>query len=972
MYSVIDKHEYFCHNHTQRPLDKMAMVWASGQQLQGGKYVIEQVLGQGGFGITYKARHSILDNLVVIKTPNESLKNDPEYANYIKRFINEGQRLERLSETQHPNIVRVRDLFHEGGTYCLVMDFVQGESLFNLVQRRGALPVEEALQYITQIGDALQVVHQAGLVHRDAHPGNMMIQQDGKAVLIDFGIAGETMPTTVSSRFFGNPGFAPHEQMRGDRKPYVDVYSLTASLYYAITGKRPTESFQRKAYNMPLVPPTEHNSSISDELNQSILKGMELEPENRPQTMQEWLELLTEESVTIWQQGHQLQNGKYTIERDIAEGGFGITYLARDERNQRVVIKSLNEKVQKRPDFAKFQQDFLNEAVKLAKCNHPHVVKVHEVFQEGNLWCMAMEYIQGEHLADIVVNRGALPEAEAVGYIRQIGEALTVVHNNGLLHRDVKPANILIRTGKPEAVLIDFGIAREFTSSQTRLHTPYLSHCFAPIEQYQTVAKRGAYTDVYALAATLYFLVTKHLPHPALNRVSGVVLDLPRSINPSLSVRVNDAILKGMEVEPENRPQTMQEWLELLKEPVVIPQPPTPTPVTPQPPRNQPPPPKPPTPQPASTIPSPAINQNQQANQKALTPVNPSRRKFMEWVGAGLGCSLFVVSKLITDTSSQTSTTSTSTSTSSQISTPQIVSPPSPVTKISTKSNFLLQTLDFETVTVDSKGAIVNRRQLGAKHFAEDLGNGVTLEIVQIPGGTFTMGSPAGEAQRDDDEGPQRQVTVPGFFMGRYAVTQAQYQAIMGKNPSSFKGEKRPVEEVSWNDAVEFCKKLSQKTGRTYRLPSEAEWEYACRAGTTTPFYFGETITTDLVNYDGNYPYGSAPKSEYRERTTDVGTFPPNAFGLYDMHGNIWEWCEDVYNENYQNAPRDGSAWLTGNDNDIKLLRGGSWLGNARNCRAAYRGRSARAGRGNVVGFRVVAVAVAVQEPINEPIRAIW
>jgi serine/threonine protein kinase len=563
------------------------MVWASGQQLQDGKYVIEQVLGQGGFGITYKAKHSILNNSVVIKTPNDSLKNDPEYANYVKRFINEGQRLEQLSQTQHPNIVRVRDLFHEGGTYCLVMDFVQGESLFNLVQRRGTLPIEEALQYITQIGNALKVVHQAGLVHRDAHPGNMMIQQDGKAVLIDFGIAGETMPTTVSSRFFGNPGFAPHEQMRGDRKPYVDVYSLAASLYYAITGKRPTESFQRKAYNMALVSPQEHNSSISNELNQAILKGMELEPENRPQTMHEWLESLTEESVTIWTRGHQLQNGKYTIDRDIAQGGFGITYLATDEYNKRVAIKSLNKTVQKRPDFAKLQQDFLNEAVKLAKCNHPHVVQVREVFQEGKLWCMAMEYIEGEHLADRVVNGGALPEAEAVEYIRQIGSALTVVHNNGLLHRDVKPANILIRANKTEAVLIDFGIAREFIPSQTKLHTPYLSHCFAPIEQYQTVAKRGAYTDVYALAATLYFLMTKHLPHPALNRVSGMVLDSPQSINPSISNRVNDAILKGMELEPENRPQTMQSWLELLqKPPVTVPTPtpqlPTPTP-TPQP-----------------------------------------------------------------------------------------------------------------------------------------------------------------------------------------------------------------------------------------------------------------------------------------------------------------------------------------------------------------------------------------------------
>jgi|GEM_PF-343317 len=931
------------------------MVWASGQQLQGGKYLIEQVLGQGGFGITYKARHSILNNLVVIKTPNESLRNDPEYGIYIKRFISEGQRLEKLSETQHPNIVRVRDLFHEGGTYCLVMDFVQGESLFNLVQRRGALPVEEVVKYITQIGEALKIVHQAGLVHRDAHPGNMMIQQDGKAVLIDFGIAGETMPTTVSSRFFGNPGFAPHEQMRGDRKPYVDVYSLAASLYYAVTGKRPTESFNRKAYDMRLVSPKEHIPTISNELNQAILTGMEVEPENRPQTMGEWLSMLVEEEVTIWTRGHQLQNGKYTIERDIAQGGFGITYLARNENNQRVVIKTLNETVQKRPDFAKLQQDFLNEAVKLAKCNHPHIVKVSEVFPEGKLWCMVMEYIEGEHLADRMLHGGGLSEAEAVGYIRQIGEALTVVHKNGLLHRDVKPANILIRANKREAVLIDFGIAREFLPSETKLHTPYLSHGFAPIEQYQTVAKRGAYTDIYALAATLYFLVTKKPPHAAISRVSGMVLDSPTSINPSISVRVNNAILKGMELEAENRPQTMQDWLELLKEPpVTIPAPPIPKPATPQPPTNKtptpkPPTPKPPTPKPANTTPSPSTNNSQ-------TPINPSRRKFMQtvgWMGAGLG--ITVAGKLITDASSQTSIPLDSGVSEIRDSSSN---PPSPATETPTKSNLSLQTFSFQTVTVDAQGNITNESNLSAQYFPEDLGNGITLEMVQIPGGTFTMGSPPGEAERKDDEGPQRQVTVPGFFMGGYAVTQAQYQAIMGNNPSRFQGAKRPVEQVSWDDAVEFCNKLSQQTGRIYRLPSEAEWEYACRAGTTTPFYFGETITPDLVNYNGNFPYGSAPKGQYRQETTDVGIFPPNSFGLYDMHGNIWEWCEDVYNEDYQNAPTDGSAWLTGKDNNIKLLRGGSWDFLARHCRAAYRNRLARANRSAYVGFRVVAVAV--------------
>jgi formylglycine-generating enzyme required for sulfatase activity len=242
--------------------------------------------------------------------------------------------------------------------------------------------------------------------------------------------------------------------------------------------------------------------------------------------------------------------------------------------------------------------------------------------------------------------------------------------------------------------------------------------------------------------------------------------------------------------------------------------------------------------------------------------------------------------------------------------------------------------------------------------FTEDLGNGVKLEMIAIPGGTFWMGSPANEAERGDNESPQHQVTVPSFFMGKYPLTQAQYQAIMGKNPAYFKGNNRPVENVSWDDAVRFCQKLSQRTGKNYRLPSEAEWEYACRAGTKTPFSFGDNITTDLVNYNGNYPYKSAPKGKYREQTTDVGTFPPtfppNPFGLYDMHGNVWEWCEDDWHENYIDAPTDGSAWNSQSGSKTKLLRGGSWYHDARNCRSAFRGRDSRDDRLDYCGFRVV------------------
>ncbi|MEH2044636.1 SUMF1/EgtB/PvdO family nonheme iron enzyme [Nostoc sp.] len=270
-----------------------------------------------------------------------------------------------------------------------------------------------------------------------------------------------------------------------------------------------------------------------------------------------------------------------------------------------------------------------------------------------------------------------------------------------------------------------------------------------------------------------------------------------------------------------------------------------------------------------------------------------------------------------------------------------------------------LKSFQFEIVRVDARGNIANRSNNEAKYFVENLGNDVTLEMVEIPGETFMMGSPEGEADREKDESPQHQVKVPGFFMGKYEITQAQYQAIMSNNPSTFKGEKRPVEQVSWDNAVEFCKKLTQKTGKTYRLPSEAEWEYACQAGTKSPFYFGETITTDLVNYNGNFPYGSAPKGEMSQQTTDVGKFLPNSFGLYDMHGNVGEWCQDVYNDNYQGAPKDGSAWLTGKENNLKLLRGGSWFSNAWFCRCASRYRVVRAGSSYTVGFRVVAVAVA-------------
>ncbi|MGK7958765.1 MAG: SUMF1/EgtB/PvdO family nonheme iron enzyme, partial [Crocosphaera sp.] len=315
-----------------------------------------------------------------------------------------------------------------------------------------------------------------------------------------------------------------------------------------------------------------------------------------------------------------------------------------------------------------------------------------------------------------------------------------------------------------------------------------------------------------------------------------------------------------------------------------------------------------------------------------------------------------------------------------------------------------LQQWTFKTPTVNRRGQIIKTTTHTASDFPEHLTDNVILEMVAIPDGTFIMGSPENEGY--SDERPQHSVTVSSFFMGKYPITQAQWKAIasqtdlkvnidLDEDPSHFKGDNRPVEQVNWYEALEFCQRLSKITGKDYQLPSEAQWEYACRAIISEqssvssyqltisewnrkyyqPFYFGKTITGELAHYDASNTYAEEPKGEYREETNPVGQFPPNAFGLYDMHGNVWEWCLDDWHDNYKGAPTDGSAWLDNDESDNfneknmgylsknndnksnSVLRGGSCITTSYNCRSAVRSSlNRRIYRSNFVGFRVVCV----------------
>lgn len=233
--------------------------------------------------------------------------------------------------------------------------------------------------------------------------------------------------------------------------------------------------------------------------------------------------------------------------------------------------------------------------------------------------------------------------------------------------------------------------------------------------------------------------------------------------------------------------------------------------------------------------------------------------------------------------------------------------------------------------------------------------NSIGMKFVYIQPGTFMMGSPSSEPKRNKDENQHRVTLTKGFYMGATEVTQGQWREIMGNNPSNFKGDNLPVEHVSWNYCQEFIRKLNRQEGTDkYRLPTEAEWEYACRAGTTTPFSTGSCISTDQANYNGNYPMQGCSKGIYRKKSIDVASFSPNAWGLYDMHGNVQEWCEDWYNKNYTSGhvtdpegPSSGS---------YRVLRGGSWCHLfEKSIRSAYRNSLyPDDGGGSYFGFRVV------------------
>jgi len=539
----------------------------------------------------------------------------------------------------------------------------------------------------------------------------------------------------------------------------------------------------------------------------------------------------------FWKIGQKLQNGKLEIQGNLGEGGFGVTYKALHLGfNTSVVIKTPNAYLRNKSDYPKFVDRFIKEARILAQLEnnpHPHIVRVKDLFVEDfegdKFHCLVMEFIEGIDLFKKVEEQGRLPEIDALRLICPVADALGQVHKLGIVHRDVTPKNIIVR-GNGQSVLIDFGLAGDIVpAAMSTQHFGYRE--FAPYEQL-TRGDRSPRVDVYALASSLYYVVTGRVPPNCFDRKDGEEELIPPQDLAPVSSNLNKAILKGMELKPTDRPASMLEWLELLQG------------------------------------------------------------------GSSFGGT--------------------------------------------------------------------QKRELRF-----DLGKNTFLEMVQIPAGKFMMGS-----NDYDNEKPVHEVRVPAFLTGKYAVTNAQWEVVMGTKGSEncdvkFQGKNQPVVGVSWNNCQEFCKMLSSKIGRKVRLPSEAEWEYACRSGTQTKYCFGDDVSelgkyawygnnsgTQILDCDRLWREN---ESKYWQQLTDnknsthpVGEKMQNAWGLYDMHGNVWEWCSDIYHENYTGAPSNGSSWETGTVDNLRALRGGSWGNLVVNCRSASRDRDYADIRNDRLGFRLV------------------
>jgi formylglycine-generating enzyme required for sulfatase activity len=682
--------------------------------------------------------------------------------------------------------------------------------------------------------------------------------------------------------------------------------------------------------------------------------------------------------------------GRYRILRELGRGGMGVVYQARHTvMNRQVVIKVISKALLDHPDAL---GRFRREVQAAAQLSHPKIVAAYDAEQAGDTHFLVMEFVPGRSLAEVLQLKGPLPVAHACHYARQVALGLQHAHERGMVHRDIKPANLML-TPKGQVKILDFGLAKVasehgagkgLTSSGAYMGTPDYS---AP-EQATDARKADIRADLYSLGCTLYCLLAGHPPFQEDTAVLTILAHLEKAPLPLPDLRAEvpaglwAVVARLLAKDPARRYQTPAEVAQALapfcrRGGKAIPAPPG----TPKPPGAVPPTtatlsagaargargqaaPARPSPVPAPAVPSrdQTAAASAQGNVWAGLGAAVGRRQGgRQWgvLAGALGClGLLVLGGLGIGGLAALS-----------LRTAGADSRRTPLPQFGAGADTAAAPGGARPPSLDCTGPggltvreVRQAQEAWARYLGRpveetiEVADGVKMTFVLIPPGKFRMGSPADEEGRREDETLHEVTLTEPFDLGTTEVTQAQYRALAGDNPSHFRGADLPVEEVSWEEARDYAARLTKRRGghQVYRLPTEGEWEYACRGGRPSSHPFGvgtgRALSSREANFHGDWPYGDAGAGPNLASTCRVGSYPANALGLFDMHGNVWEWCADwgspypAGSATNPTGPADGSG---------QVYRGGSWLSLGSVCRAADRDWSAPGYRRANLGFRL-------------------
>ena len=611
-----------------------------------------------------------------------------------------------------------------------------------------------------------------------------------------------------------------------------------------------------------------------------------------------------------------LQGGKYKIVKILGQGGFGITYLAiQTGLERRVAIKEffMKECCERNADthhvtmgtegnrdtVKRFQDKFLKEARHIAKLNHPHIVRIIDVFDENNTSYYVMEYAPNGSLADKVKAQGALSEPVATRYILQVADALDFIHQKTMNHLDVKPGNIVLNEAD-DTILIDFGLSKQYdtTGDQTSTTPLGISEGFAPMEQYKKggVGTFTPETDIYALGATFFFLLTG-TPPPSASDVNedGVPIDKLRA--KGVSENAISIICQSMEGHKKDRMKQVRTFINGLKEK-------------------------------AYANPQSSKKAGDSTNAKNSSKTNDSTNSNAAHTDTSNDSNAFDETIVVDGRKGKQKNEDIQINERQRNKTKKSYSVVIVLVVVALLIFTLLYAFIFGNNTQNNNNTVVSHEHMGSVPAANEVFKVKDIEfrMIKVEGGTFTMGATSEMETPEDDEKPTHQVTLSSYYIGETEVTQALWQAVMGSNPSWFEGDELPVEKVSWNDCQTFISKLNALTGKRFRLPTEAEWEFAARGGNQsrhTP-YSGSSRIDDVAWYYGNSDIKTHP----------VKTKQPNEFGIYDMTGNVWELCQDWYGSysNYAQTNPTGAG-----SGSSRVCRGGGWYDSPGVCRSSRR-----------------------------------